>query len=102
MSNNPPAYVYVNVAEFGEATYGAEAASQRFFSKPASRLTASEAALLAAVLPGPETMRADRPSGYVRKRQRWILSQMMGLGGPSWLRRVSPALSALNAASASP
>jgi monofunctional biosynthetic peptidoglycan transglycosylase len=45
--------VYLNIAEFGEGTFGVEAASQRYFHKPASKLTASEAALLAAVLPNP-------------------------------------------------
>ncbi|NYS36158.1 monofunctional biosynthetic peptidoglycan transglycosylase, partial [Streptococcus danieliae] len=43
--------VYLNVAEFGEGVFGVEEASQRYFHKPASRLTMSEAALLAAVLP---------------------------------------------------
>lgn len=94
--------MYVNVVQFGDAIYGAEEASRRFFSKPASRLTASEAALLAAVLPNPELLHADRPSGYVRKRQRWILSQMAGLGGTSFLRHVSPMLTASSAESASP
>lgn len=84
--------VYVNVAQFGDAIYGAEAASNRFFSKPACRLTAAEAALLAAVLPDPESLHADRPSGYVKKRQRWILSQMTALGGVSFLRRIAPGL----------
>lgn len=45
--------VYLNIAEFGEGTFGVEAASRRYFHKPASKLTASEAALLAAVLPNP-------------------------------------------------
>lgn len=94
--------VYVNVAEFGDAVYGAEAASRRFFSKPARLLTASEAALLAAVLPDPRSLHVDRPSVYVRRRQRWILSQMTGLGGPSFLRRVSPLLSASREGSGSP
>ena len=45
--------VYLNIAEFGDGVFGVEAASQRYFGKPASRLTMSEAALLAAVLPNP-------------------------------------------------
>ncbi len=94
--------VYANVAEFGDRIYGAEAASRRFFSKPASQLTAEEAALLAAVLPDPESLRVDQPSGYVKKRQRWILSQMKRLGGTSFLRRISPTFSACCAASGSP
>ena len=77
--------VYLNVAEFGRGTWGAQAASQRFFRKDASRLTRSEAALLAAVLPAPKRYRADRPGPYVRKRQAWILRQMAALGGPAYL-----------------
>lgn len=84
--------VYVNVAEFGDRTYGAEAASRRFFSKPARELSASEAAMLAAVLPNPEGLHADRPSAYVRRRQQWILGQMKSLGGTAYLRRISPRL----------
>ena len=77
--------VYLNIAEFGEYTFGVEAASQRFFHKPAARLTASEAARLAAVLPNPQRYRVDRPSAYVLKRQRWIEQQMRQLGGVAYL-----------------
>lgn len=78
--------VYLNIAEFGEGTFGVEAASQRYFHKPASKLTASEAALLAAVLPNPIRFRADAPSGYVRSRQAWILRQMRQLGGEGFMQ----------------
>lgn len=77
--------VYLNVAEFGEGIFGVEAASQRYFHKPASRLTMAEAALLAAVLPNPIRFRADAPSAYVRQRQQWILRQMRQLGGEGFL-----------------
>lgn len=77
--------VYLNIAEFGEGIFGVEAAAQRFFLKPASRLTAEEAALLAAVLPNPLSLRADAPSAYVRQRQRWILRQMRQMGGDAYL-----------------
>lgn len=80
--------VYVNVAEMGDGVFGAEAASRRFFHKPAVSLSASEAALLAAVLPNPTDYRADAPSGYVRRRQQWILKQMRALGGEAWLKRL--------------
>ncbi|MEN0615266.1 monofunctional biosynthetic peptidoglycan transglycosylase [Klebsiella indica] len=78
--------VYLNIAEFGHGTFGVEAASQRYFHKPASKLTASEAALLAAVLPNPIRFRVDAPSGYVRSRQAWILRQMRQLGGEGFMR----------------
>ncbi|WP_330983996.1 MULTISPECIES: monofunctional biosynthetic peptidoglycan transglycosylase [Enterobacterales] len=78
--------VYLNIAEFGEGVFGVEAASQRYFHKPASNLTMSEAALLAAVLPNPIKFRADAPSGYIRNRQAWILRQMRQLGGEGFMR----------------
>ena len=77
--------VYLNIAEFGEGTFGVEAAAQRYFHKPASRLTAAEAALLAAVLPNPNRFKANAPSGYVHQRQQWIVRQMRQLGGESFL-----------------
>jgi monofunctional glycosyltransferase len=77
--------VYLNSAQFGYGIYGAEAAAQAFFRKPAARLTRGEAARLAAVLPNPVRMRADRPSGYVQRRQGEIARQMAALGGTSYL-----------------
>jgi monofunctional biosynthetic peptidoglycan transglycosylase len=77
--------IYLNIAEWEEGLYGIEAASHRYFAKPAARLTAREAALLAAVLPNPNRFRADAPSRYVLGRQQWILKQMDALGGPRYL-----------------
>jgi monofunctional biosynthetic peptidoglycan transglycosylase len=77
--------VYLNVAEMGAGIFGVEAASQRFFRKPAARLTPAEAALLAAVLPNPIRLRAERPSAYVQERRDFILQQMNLLGGTSYL-----------------
>nr|WP_144883420.1 monofunctional biosynthetic peptidoglycan transglycosylase [Leclercia adecarboxylata] len=78
--------VYLNIAEFGGGVFGVEAAAQRYFHKPASRLSASEAALLAAVLPNPIRFKASAPSGYVRSRQAWILRQMRQLGGEGFMQ----------------
>jgi len=80
--------VYLNIAEFGELTFGVEAASRRFFNKSAAHLTAGEAARLAAVLPNPLRYRADKPSHYVLKRQRWIERQMRQLGGVTYLDKL--------------
>jgi len=77
--------MYLNIAEFGRGIYGVEAASQAFYGKPAARLSRAEAARLAAVLPNPIRMRADRPSKYVQRRQREIEAQMRALGGTAWL-----------------
>ncbi|MFN7957464.1 MAG: monofunctional biosynthetic peptidoglycan transglycosylase [Holophagaceae bacterium] len=73
--------VYLNIVEFGDGIYGAEAAARAYFGKPAKRLTPSEAALLAAVLPNPRKFKANAPSEYIRGRQAWILNQMRQLGG---------------------
>jgi monofunctional glycosyltransferase len=78
--------MYLNIAQFGEGVYGVEAASHRFYHQPAARLTSSEAALLAAVLPNPLRLRVDRPSAYVMSRRDWILGQMRDLGGASYLK----------------
>ncbi|MBS1205810.1 MAG: mtgA [Proteobacteria bacterium] len=78
--------VYLNIAEFGDGVFGVEEAAQRYFHKPASRLTMAEAALLAAVLPNPIRFQAAAPSGYVRSRQVWILRQMRQLGGEGFLQ----------------
>jgi len=80
--------IYLNIAEFGYGTYGAEAAAQRFFHKPAARLTRSDSAVLAAVLPNPERMYAAAPSAYVQQRRDWILGQMQALGGPEMLDEI--------------
>jgi monofunctional biosynthetic peptidoglycan transglycosylase len=68
--------VYLNVAEMGDGIFGAEAAAQHFFKKPAAKLNANEAALIAACLPNPLRYRVNDPSDYVRKRQSWILNEM--------------------------
>ena len=79
--------VYVNIAEMGDGVFGVEAASQRFFHKPASKLRPDEGALLAAVLPNPRRFRVDRPSAFVAERQAWILRQMDQLGGSGYLKQ---------------
>ena len=78
--------MYLNVAQFGNGVYGVQAAAERFWHKPARRLTSGDAALLAAVLPNPLRLHADRPSRYVLSRRDWILDQMRMLGGPEYLR----------------
>jgi monofunctional biosynthetic peptidoglycan transglycosylase len=77
--------VYANIAEFGNGIYGVEAAAQAYFHEPASRLTAHQAALLAAVLPDPRGWHADRPSAYIQRRAAWIERQMRQLGGVAYV-----------------
>ena len=77
--------VYVNVVEFGDGVYGAEAASRRFFKRPAADLTLSQSARLAAVLPNPKVYSARNPGPYVQRRSRGIERQVKRLGGASYL-----------------
>lgn len=60
--------VYLNIVELGPGLYGAEAAAQRYFGKPAAALSQREAALLAAVLPAPLDRNPARPTAYVARR----------------------------------
>ncbi|GIV53836.1 MAG: monofunctional biosynthetic peptidoglycan transglycosylase [Candidatus Kapaibacterium sp.] len=68
--------VYLNVVEFAPGVYGAEAAANRYWRKPASRITSAEAALMAAVLPNPRRWKFWQPTPYIRKRQATILARM--------------------------
>ncbi len=79
--------VYLNIVELGDGLFGVEAASQRYFRKPAAHLGPEEAALLAAVLPNPLRLKANRPSAYVEERRAWILQQMEQLGGTAFIKR---------------
>lgn len=72
---------YLNVVEFGDGIYGAEAAAQHFFHKSAKQLNREESAILAAVLPSPLKYSASKPPGNVRERQQFILAQMRMWGG---------------------
>ena len=60
--------VYLNVAEFDEGVFGVEAAARHYFGVAASDLTAIQAARLAAVLPGPKTRSASKPTAFLRRR----------------------------------
>ena len=69
--------IYLNVIEWGDGIYGAEAASQHYFHKPASMLTASEAAFLSAMIPNPRTVFNPQINPRrVARRQRIILRGM--------------------------
>lgn len=68
--------VYLNVAEWAPGVYGAEAASQHWYGKSASDLSAREAARLAAILPSPRRYKAASPGPYVRRRASRIQAAM--------------------------
>ncbi len=72
--------VYLNVAEMGPGIYGAEAAAQRHFGKPAAALTVREAALLAAALPSPRRATPAQPTAYLNERVPVIRQRIDQLG----------------------
>src|SRR3546814_1564640 len=61
--------VYLNIAELGPGIYGAEAAAQHYFERPAAELSASQAAQLAAVLPNPLEWQAQRSEEHTSELQ---------------------------------
>ena len=78
--------MYLNIAEMGKGVFGVGAASIIYFKKLPNRLTKSEGALIAAVLPNPVRYSIKYPSNYIRSRQFWIMRQMDLLGGVSYIK----------------
>ena len=70
---------YLNVAEMGKGIFGIQAASQFYFKKDAKKLTKSEAAWIAAILPNPAVRSVENPSSSLVKKHKWILKQMNNL-----------------------
>lgn len=73
--------VYLNIAEWGDGLYGAEAASAAFFHLRAAQLTRHDAGLLAAVLPNPRRWSPAHPTPYIAKRAGIIAERIDKLGG---------------------
>jgi len=71
--------MYLNVAEMGEGIFGVEAATRKYFNKPAKDLTRTEAAMIAACLPNPKGYSVKPLSRHVALRYPWILRQMAHL-----------------------
>ena len=68
--------VYLNVIEMGKGVYGAEAASEAYFGKPAKSLSRKEAAMIIACLPNPKVYTVKPLSHFVSWKSNWILRQM--------------------------
>jgi monofunctional glycosyltransferase len=68
--------LYLNHVEWGEGVFGAEAAAQHYYRKPASKLTAYEAARLAVMLPRPKYFEKVPNSGYLSSRAGTIVARM--------------------------
>jgi monofunctional biosynthetic peptidoglycan transglycosylase len=72
--------LYLNVAEWGDGVFGAEAAAGARFGVPASALTTAQAAVLAAMLPAPRRADLARPSPWLRSRSRHVLDLLLEYG----------------------
>lgn len=72
--------LYLNMIEMGDGIYGAQAASNAYFKKPAKIVNKNEAALIAASLPNPRKRNPAHPSRYLSGRQLLILRAMNKIG----------------------
>jgi monofunctional biosynthetic peptidoglycan transglycosylase len=76
--------VYLNIIEMGKGVYGAEAAALFYFNKSAAKLTAQEAAAIAACYPNPRRWTPNKPSRYIKKKQQIIARYMYRIGPLPW------------------
>ena len=83
--------IYLNVVEWGDSIYGAEAASRVYFHKPAAGLSAPEAALLAGALVNARALMPARPNARLVRRQRIILARMGSVTPPPPVPAAAPA-----------
>jgi len=72
--------VYLNSIEMGNGVFGAEAAAQHWFKKPASKLSKYEASAIASILPRPRRYKANPVTPYIQGRKQWIMKQMEYFG----------------------
>jgi monofunctional biosynthetic peptidoglycan transglycosylase len=74
--------LYLNVVEWGDGIYGAEAAARTYFHKPAAELSASESALLAAALTNARLLNPAHPTPRLRRRQAMVMRRMGAVTPP--------------------
>ena len=82
--------IYLNVVEWGDGVWGAEAAARRYFGVPASGLSRQQAALLAGALINPRLYNPGRPPSRLLLRQRIILARMGTVESPAASRPAAP------------
>lgn len=80
--------VYLNEAEMGKGVFGIEAASKKYFNHPASKLTRSEAAMIAASLNNPIKHSVKPLSRYVSIKYPWVLRQMSNLRSDTDIQKI--------------
>jgi monofunctional biosynthetic peptidoglycan transglycosylase len=72
--------LYLNVAEWGDGVFGAEAAAREHFGVTAADLSTAQAAVLAAMLPAPRQTDLARPSRWLASRSRRIVDRLLAAG----------------------
>jgi monofunctional biosynthetic peptidoglycan transglycosylase len=82
--------LYLNLIEWGDGIYGAEAAARTYFRKSAADVGPQEAALLAGALPNPRLLTIARPTTALRRRQQIILSRMGAVTPPPVTAETAP------------
>ncbi|MGD8426249.1 MAG: monofunctional biosynthetic peptidoglycan transglycosylase [Balneolaceae bacterium] len=80
--------IYLNIAEFGNGIYGAQAAAKQYFRTTAALLSKWQSALMVTALPAPKRYDIAHPSAYMYSRERWVLRYMDLLGEKSYLQRL--------------
>jgi len=75
--------IYLNVIEWGDEIWGAEAAAQTYFGRPAADLSADQAALLAAAIVNPRYYSPAKPNARLLRRQRQVLALIEGVTAPA-------------------
>lgn len=80
--------MYLNVAEMGRGIYGAETAAQFYYKKAASKMTLSESAALATILPSPKKYKVKNPGPYIANRQQQVKKLYRSLNSLSFLSTV--------------
>jgi monofunctional biosynthetic peptidoglycan transglycosylase len=83
--------IYLNVIEWGDGVWGAEAAARQYFGIPASALSREQAALLAGAIVNPRVLNPARPNRRLLARQRIILGRMGGVEPPAAIPIPAPA-----------
>lgn len=78
---------YLNIAEMGNGIYGAYHASTTYYKKEPLKLSITESATIAAILPNPKKRNPAKPSGYVISRRDDIIRQMNLVGGKTYIEQ---------------
>jgi monofunctional biosynthetic peptidoglycan transglycosylase len=82
--------IYLNVIEWGDGIYGAEAAARNYFKIPASALNPTQAALLAGAIINPRVLNPARPTARLIRRQQIILRRVGGVAAPTIPAQLAP------------